>query len=59
MDRPQENPIPLDYSSPGEERRREEQIEGERKEALGNYNEAMFGERRPYLYFTWRLMVSC
>jgi hypothetical protein len=57
MATPQKSPIPLDYSSPAQEHRRERQLEDERREALGNYNEATYGERHPFS--VWRFLVFC
>lgn len=43
-----EHPRPiLNYSSPAEEHRREQEREAERREAIELYNESTFGERRP------------
>jgi hypothetical protein len=41
--------IPLDYSSPIEERKRERSSEDQRRAAIENYNQSTFGERRPFL----------
>lgn len=47
-------PLPLDYSSPA----REGQEERERREALDNYNQSTFGERRPVAASLLRLAVT-
>ena len=39
--------ILLDYSSPEEEEARQKKLEADRREALENYNEATYGQRRP------------
>ena len=38
----------LDYSSPREEKAQQRSAEDERREKTENYNEATFGERRPF-----------
>jgi hypothetical protein len=52
--------IPLDYSSPAQERQQEDQAETQRRDALDNYNQSTFGERRPFLQgplFRWFIFV--
>ena len=54
----QREPKPiLDYSSPGEEQRRERTAEEERLEAVRRYNESTFGERRPIASAFLRIAV--
>lgn len=43
-----DHPIPLDYSSPVEERKREQSSEDERRTAIENYNQSTYGERHPF-----------
>src|SRR5688500_11741817 len=47
----------LDYSSPGEEQRREPTAEEEHREASERYNESTFGERRPIASALLRIVV--
>ena len=48
-------PPTLDYSSPGQERRQEDDREAARRQALHDYNESTFGEREPFLL--WPFLV--
>jgi hypothetical protein len=50
------NPI-LDYSSPAEEQRREQNAEDERRDAIERYNESTFAERRPIASAFLRIAV--
>jgi hypothetical protein len=48
MNEPRKNSLPLEYSSPAQDHRRETEEEQKRREALETYNESTFGERRPF-----------
>jgi len=49
----------LDYSSPAQERARQQTAEGEHRQAIGRYNESTFGERRPIGFAFLRIMLLC
>ena len=55
-DRPK---IQLDYSSPAEEKKREDQHEQDRREKIETYNEATFGAKHPIrVAFGWRIAIA-